>query len=320
MGRETLKLLKERSFPIASLKLLASRRSAGQSVSFLGEKLTVQELTRESFEGVDLVFSSASSAVSRAYIPSAVEAGALVIDNTSCFRLRKDVPLVIPEINRHEIRKNRGIIANPNCSTIIMLLPLWPLHRQNPIERVVVSTYQAASGAGALAMKELKKETTARLKGEDFSPTVIPHPYAFNVFPHNSPMEENGYCQEENKMIAESRKILGVPNLRISPTCVRVPVLRAHSEAVNVEFHRSTSVEELYILLEKAQGVKILENRKENRWPMPTDANGKDEVLVGRIREDPSGKNAFDLWIVGDQIRKGAALNAIQIAEESLSL
>lgn len=316
VGLELLKLLEERIFPLRELKLLASSRSAGQKITFRGESLIVEELTHDSFNDIDIVLSSAGGNVSQEFIPSAVENGALCIDNTSCFRMHKDVPLIIPEINSEDIKNHSGIIANPNCSTIIMLLPLWPLHQINPIKRAVVSTYQAASGAGSVAMKDLREETYAFLKGEYFKSTIFPHPYAFNLFPHNSPIEDNGYCQEENKMIKESKKIFKDPNFKISATCVRVPVLRAHSESINIEFKNSTSVDNIYEVLRKAPGVKILEDRASNRWPMPVDASGKDAVYVGRVRQDLTRDNTFEIWVVGDQIRKGAALNAIQIAEQ----
>jgi aspartate-semialdehyde dehydrogenase len=227
-----------------------------------------------------------------------------------------EVPLVVPEINPEDIAKHKGIIANPNCSTIIMALPLFPLHRKFGIKRVVAATYQAASGAGAVAMDELIRETAAQIQGEEFKRSVIPHPYAFNLFPHNSPMTESGYCEEEIKMVKETRKIFHDDAIRVTATCVRVPVLRAHSEALNVEFSRDVSVPEVYDVLRKAEGVEVVEDRAGNRWPMPLDASGKDPVLAGRVRKDQSQPNTVDIWVVGDQIRKGAALNAVQIAEK----
>jgi aspartate-semialdehyde dehydrogenase len=316
VGQEFLELLQERRFPISELRLLASRRSAGKTMRFGETHLTVQELTHESFEGIDLVLASAGGSLSKEFAPSAVKAGAVVVDNTSYFRMHPDVPLVIPEINPEDIKLHKGIIANPNCSTIIMCLPLWPLHKRYRIKRVSVATYQAASGAGAVAMQELMDETLARIEGRDFTRTVIPHPYAFNLFPHNSPMTDNGYCEEELKMVKETRRIFHDETLRISATCVRVPVLRAHSEAVNVEFESDPDVKECYEILSRAEGVRVLEDREKNRWPMPLDASGKDPVLVGRLRKDISQPNTLDIWMVGDQIRKGAALNAVQIAEK----
>jgi aspartate-semialdehyde dehydrogenase len=320
VGQEFLTLLRERNFPISELRLLASSRSAGKTMRFGDDTLTVQELTHDSFEGIDLVLASAGGSLSKEFAPSAVKAGAVVVDNTSYFRMHPDVPLVIPEINPEAILTHKGIIANPNCSTIIMCLPLWPLHKRYGIKRVVVSTYQAASGAGAVAMQELVDETKARIDNKDFVRTVIPHPYAFNLFPHNSPMTDNGYCEEELKMIKETQKIFQDDSLAIHATCVRVPVLRAHSESVNVEFLSDPDLADAYKILSHTEGVQVLEDREKNRWPMPLDASGKDPVLVGRLRKDISLSNTLDFWCVGDQIRKGAALNAIQIAEKLFKL
>jgi len=226
-----------------------------------------------------------------------------------------NVPLVVPEINPEAIKEHKGIIANPNCSTILMVLPVFPLHKRFKVKRIVAATYQAASGAGAQAMKELQEECVAFAEGKPYTRTVIPQPYAFNLFPHNSAMTPNGYCEEEIKMSKETQKIFKEPGFRITATCVRVPVLRAHSEALNIEFETNVEVEEAYKVLRAAPGVEVLEDRAKNRWPMPIDASGKDPILVGRIRKDLSNPNTLDLWLVGDQIRKGAALNAIQIAE-----
>ncbi len=317
VGTELLKILAERKFPVGELRLLASSRSAGKLLEFQGEKVAVQELTHDSFKGIDLVLASAGGSISGEFAPSAVKAGAVVVDNTSKFRMTEGVPLVVPEINPEMIAKHQGIIANPNCSTIIMNLPLWPLHKAYGIKRICVATYQAASGAGARAMEELKDETRAVLDGRPFNRTVIPHPYAFNVFPHNAPwIDSLGYNEEEMKMVNETRKIFNAPEIRIHATCVRVPVLRAHSEAVNVEFERDVSVEDAYRLLRTAEGVEVVEDRSKNRWPMPLDVTGKDQVMVGRVRKDISQPNTLDFWVVGDQIRKGAALNAVQIAEK----
>jgi aspartate-semialdehyde dehydrogenase len=316
VGQELLDLLEERRFPVSELRLLASARSAGKTRTFRGESIKILELAHDSFAGVDLVLASAGGKISKEFTPSAVKAGAVVVDNTSYFRMQEGVPLVVPEINPGDIARHKGIIANPNCSTIIMCLPLWPLHQRWRIRRVLAATYQAASGAGAVAMDELEGETRAKLDGKDFPRTVIPHPYAFNLFPHNSPMNEDGYCEEEVKMMKETRKIFHEDGLRISATCVRVPVLRAHSEALNIEFENEPDLAEAYAILAKAPGVEVQENRDLNRWPMPVDASGKDPVLVGRLRKDPSQPKTLDLWVVGDQIRKGAALNALQIAEK----
>jgi aspartate-semialdehyde dehydrogenase len=326
VGQELLSILAERDFPLKSLKLLASARSAGKKIKFKGEDITVQELSHDSFENVDLVLSSAGGSISKEYMPSAVKAGAVVVDNTSYFRMNSEVPLVVPEINPQEIKKHKGIIANPNCSTIIMLLPLFPLYKAFGIERVQACTYQAASGAGATAMEELRLESAALAEGKAFNRTVIPYQYAFNLFPHNSSYNDGspekstvhaptGYCEEEWKMIAETHKIFGDSSLRLNAMCVRVPVLRAHSEALNIRFSKKASVADIYNVLRSAPGVEILEEPSKNRWPMPIDASGRDPVLVGRIRVDQSQENAFDMWIAGDQIRKGAALNAVQIAE-----
>jgi len=326
VGQEFLSILAERNFPLKSLKLLASSRSAGKKIKFKGEEITVQELKHDSFDGIDLVLSSAGGSISKEYMPSAVKAGAVVVDNTSYFRMNPEVPLVIPEINPQDIKKHKGIIANPNCSTIIMLLPIFPLYKAFGIERVQACTYQAASGAGAMAMEELRLESLALAEGKSFKRTVIPYQYAFNLFPHNSPYNDgspeknavhapSGYCEEEWKMIAETHKIFGDDNLRVNASCVRVPVLRAHSEALNIRLSKKTNVAKIYEVLRSAPGVEILEEPSKNRWPMPIDASGKDPVLVGRIRVDQSQDNAYDMWVVGDQIRKGAALNAVQIAE-----
>jgi len=316
VGTELLEILAERNFPIGELRLLASKRSAGKKLSYAGQNITVEELTHDSFRGIDLVLASAGGKHSKEFAPSAVKAGAVVVDNTSQFRMDPGVPLVIPEINPEDIAKHKGIIANPNCSTIIMALPLFPLHKKYKLKRVVVCTYQAASGAGAVAMDELLEETRANLEGKPFTRSVIPHPYAFNLFPHNSPMTDNGYCEEELKMMKETRKIFHDDSLRIHATTIRVPVLRAHSEAINVEFEGNPSIEDVYALLRNAPGVEVLEDRSANRWPMPLDASGKDPVLAGRVRRDLSQPNTLDFWVVGDQIRKGAALNAVQIAEK----
>ncbi len=316
VGTELLGILAERKFPVGELRLLASARSAGKTLTWQGESIRIQELTHDSFAGIDLVLASAGGKISKEFAPSAVKAGAVVVDNTSHFRMDPEVPLVVPEINPEDIAKHKGIIANPNCSTIIMALPLFPLHRKFGIKRVVAATYQAASGAGAVAMDELIRETAAQIQGEEFKRSVIPHPYAFNLFPHNSPMTESGYCEEEIKMVKETRKIFHDDAIRVTATCVRVPVLRAHSEALNVEFSRDVSVPEVYDVLRKAEGVEVVEDRAGNRWPMPLDASGKDPVLAGRVRKDQSQPNTVDIWVVGDQIRKGAALNAVQIAEK----
>jgi aspartate-semialdehyde dehydrogenase len=315
VGQELLALLEERRFPVAELLPLASPRSAGQELSWQGESLTVQPVQAGCFTGVDLVLASAGGSVSRAWAPEAVAAGAVVIDNSSAFRLDPDVPLVVPEVNPEAAFRHRGVIANPNCTTILLTVALAPLAARRPIRRVVISTYQSASGAGARAMEELRQLSRTVLDGGEPVSSVLPHSLAFNLFLHNSPLEPSGYCEEELKMLNETRKIMELPDLRLSATCVRVPVLRAHSEAVNIEFSEPFPVEEARALLAVAPGVELIEDFGANRFPMPTDVTGRDPVAVGRIRQDLSEPNALELWLCGDQIRKGAALNAIQIAE-----
>ena len=315
VGQELLALLEERRFPVAELLPLASPRSAGQELSWQGESLTVQPVQAGCFTGVDLVLASAGGSVSRAWAPEAVAAGAVLIDNSSAFRLDPDVPLVVPEVNPEAAFRHRGVIANPNCTTILLTVTLAPLAARRPIRRVVISTYQSASGAGARAMEELRQLSRTVLDGGEPVSSVLPHSLAFNLFLHNSPLEPSGYCEEELKMLNETRKIMELPDLRLSATCVRVPVLRAHSEAVNIEFSEPFPVEEARALLAVAPGVELIEDFDANRFPMPTDVTGRDPVAVGRIRQDLSEPNALELWLCGDQIRKGAALNAIQIAE-----
>ncbi len=315
VGQELLALLEERRFPVAELLPLASPRSAGQELSWQGESLTVQPVQAGCFKGVDLVLASAGGSVSRAWAPEAVAAGAVLIDNSSAFRLDPDVPLVVPEVNPEAAFRHRGVIANPNCTTILLTVALAPLAARRPIRRVVISTYQSASGAGARAMEELRQLSRTVLDGGEPVSSVLPHSLAFNLFLHNSPLEPSGYCEEELKMLNETRKIMELPDLRLSATCVRVPVLRAHSEAVNIEFSEPFPVEEARALLAVAPGVELIEDFGANRFPMPTDVTGRDPVAVGRIRQDLSEPNALELWLCGDQIRKGAALNAIQIAE-----
>jgi aspartate-semialdehyde dehydrogenase len=315
VGQELLALLEERRFPVAELLPLASPRSAGQEVRWQGESLTVQPVQSGCFAGVDLVLASAGGSVSRAWAPEAVAAGAVLIDNSSAFRLDPEVPLVVPEVNPEAAFRHRGVIANPNCTTILLTVALAPLAARRPIRRMVISTYQSASGAGARAMEELRQLSRTVLDGGEPVSTVLPHSLAFNLFLHNSPLEASGYCEEELKMLNETRKIMNLPDLRLSATCVRVPVLRAHSEAVNIEFSEPFPVEEARSLLAEAPGVDLIEDFGANRFPMPTDVTGRDPVAVGRIRQDLSEPNALELWLCGDQIRKGAALNAIQIAE-----
>ena len=315
MGRELLALLEERSFPIERLILLASHRSAGEVQNFCGKKLIVQETTQESFKNVDLVLASAGGSISRKWKDTIKREGAVMIDNSSAYRMDENVPLVVPEVNPADVSQHKGLISNPNCTTILLALVLSPLNRHIPIKRIVVSTYQSASGAGALAMEELEKLSQEVLDGRTPKSKVLPYSLAFNLFLHNSPLQSNNYCEEEMKMVNETRKILGAPELPLTATCVRVPVLRAHSEAVNIEFEKPFPVKEAYEILELAQGVEILEDFEKNRFPMPQDVTGRDPISVGRIRVDISNPNALELWLCGDQIRKGAALNAVQIAE-----
>lgn len=315
VGHELLALLEERNFPLRDLRLLASPRSAGARLPWRGESLPVEPVGPTSFDGVDLVLASAGGSVSREWAPVAIEQGATVIDNSSAFRLDPTVPLVVPEVNGAAAFAHRGLIANPNCTTILLTLALAPLAARRPLRRVVVSTYQSASGAGARAMEELQQLSRTVLDGGEPVSEVLPHSLAFNLFLHNSPLQPNGYCEEELKMLNETRKIMNLPELRLTATCVRVPVLRAHSEAVNIEFNEPFPVDEARELLRAAPGVELLEDFDANRFPMPTDVTGRDPVAVGRIRQDLSEPNGLELWLCGDQIRKGAALNAIQIAE-----
>jgi aspartate-semialdehyde dehydrogenase len=318
VGVEFLACLEQRKFPMKELKLLASARSKGKTVTFKGKQYTVDELTEASFKGVDIALFSAGGSISKKFAPIAAKAGCVVVDNSSAFRMADDVPLVIPEINPEAIKCHKGIIANPNCSTIIAITPLWPIHKVNRIVRFIASTYQAASGAGAAAMAELRESTRAYLEGREYKNTVLPHPYAFNLFSHNSKIDPaTGYNEEEIKMVNETRKIFGDKNIRISATCVRVPVLRAHSEALNVECERPITPAEVRAILAKAPGIKIVDDVEKNYMPMPKDASGQGDVLCGRIRtdvSDPSGKS-FCMFVAGDQLLKGAALNAVQIAE-----
>jgi aspartate-semialdehyde dehydrogenase len=318
VGMEMIGCLEQRRFPLAELRLLASARSAGKTLKFRGEPLTVRELTEASFDGVELALFSAGSAISKKFAPLAVRAGAVVVDNSSAFRMDPEVPLVVPEINPLAARGHRGIIANPNCTAIISITPLWPIHQANRIVRLLISSYQAASGAGAAAMEELRESTRAYLEGRAFEPRVLPHPYAFNVFSHNTRIDPaTGYNEEETKVREETRKIFGDGELRISATCIRVPVLRAHAVAITFECERPISPDEVRRLIAGAPGVKLVDDRERNYFPMPRDASGGDPILVGRIRQDvsdPSGRS-IALFVAGDQLLKGAALNAVQIAE-----
>ena len=318
VGQEFLNVLSERKFPIKNLKLLASAKSAGKKAEFAGKSYTVEELTHDSFKDVQVAFFSAGGSISKEFAPSAVKAGAVVIDNTSYFRMKDGIPLVVPEVNGDQIPKHNGLIANPNCCTIIMVVPLWPLHKVNRIKRIVVSTYQSVSGAGAWGLYELDAQMKAYALGQPIAKEKFPHQIVNNLFSHNTKVAENGYNEEENKMVAETRKIFGDPKIQVSPTCIRVPIPRAHCESINVEFERPMTPDQVRDILRSAPGVRVVDDREKNHFPMPLEASGQDDVLVGRIRQDISRDDGrgIDLFVSGDQVRKGAATNAVQIAEK----
>lgn len=321
VGGEFLRLFEERRFPVRGLKLLASERSVGKSVRWKGQDIPILATTKEAFAGCDIAFFSAGASRSREFAEAALEAGAVVVDNSSAFRMDDDVPLVVPEINGDLITADKRLYAVPNCSAIIMLMAVSPLRRLGEIDRLIVSTYQSASGAGAQAMAELETQTQGVLQGEEPNPQVMPHVYAFNLFSHNTPINEHGYNEEEWKVIQESRKILGMPDLKINVTCIRVPVLRAHSESITIEFAGAApSEDDVRAVLSESPGVRLVDDRENNLFPMPRDASGQDDVLVGRIRKDVSNPNAISLFVAGDQLLKGAALNAVQIAEQWLEI
>jgi len=309
VGQEFLQILEEREFPFDSLKMLASNRSKGKKITFKNKEYIVEELTKNSFEGIDIALFSAGGARSKEFAPAAVKAGAVVVDNSSAFRMDTEVPLVIPEINPEKIATNKGIIANPNCSTIIGIVPVWPLHKANPVKRMVVSTYQAASGAGQSAMAELANQTREILEGKEPTCEAFPYQIAFNVFSHNSSLKPNGYNEEEMKMVNETRKIFDCPEIAITCTCIRIPVFRAHCESINLEFTDPITPGQVRDLLSTAPGVTVMDDRENNRFPMPIDASGKDDVFVGRIRQDESiaENRGINIWVAGDQLRKGAA-------------
>ena len=317
VGVEMRRILEERKFPVADIRFLASERSAGKKVRFRGKTYTVKALDEHSFEGVDLVLASAGGSVSRKFAPAVLKAGAVMIDNTSAFRMDPEVPLVIPEINPREILNSgkKRIIANPNCSTIVALMALYPLHKVAGLVRFNVATYQAASGAGAQAMEELRVQSGEILDGKKPTEKIFKHQIAFNVFSHNSSVGPEGYNEEEMKMIKETHKILGDKDIKVQVTCVRVPVFRAHSEAIYAKFNKPLDPRRARQILAKAPGVKVVDNVRANHFPMPVDSAHQDAVLVGRIRQDLFSKKTIGLFVSGDQIRKGAALNAIQIAE-----
>ncbi len=317
VGQEFMRVLEQRNFPFEKITFLASSRSAGKPITFKGKTYTVQELKEDSFKGVDLALFSAGGSISKKFAPIAAQSGTVVVDNSSAFRMDPGTPLVVPEVNPQDVHTHKGIIANPNCSTIIMVVPVWPLHKVNPIKRLVISTYQAASGAGYQAMVELQEQARDFLDGKKIAPKVLPHQIAFNLFSHNSKIGENGYNEEETKMVKETHKMFHCNTIGITATCVRVPVLRAHSESINIQFSRPITENEVRDILRSAPGVKLVDDREKNYFPMPLESSDQDDVLVGRIRRDISQPDGcgIDMFISGDQLRKGAALNAVQIAE-----
>ena len=319
VGQTTLKLLAERNFQVASLKLFASQRSAGKKVRFKGDELTIEAVGPEAFKGIDIAFFSAGSEQSREYAPQAVKAGAVVVDKSSAFRMEPDVPLVVPEINAAALAGHKGIVSCPNCTSIVTVMPLKPLHDAGRLRRVIATSYQAVSGAGVNGIADLEQEMRAWAKGEPITPSYFQHQIAFNVIPHIDSFGEDGYTGEETKLINEVRKILDAPELPVSPTTVRVPVFTAHSIAVNAETESKVTVEQARNAFEAFPGLTVWDDPAQNRYPMPVDVEGQDDCYVGRIREDFSTANALNFWVVGDQLRKGAALNGIQIAEEMIA-
>ncbi len=317
VGKTMREILEERNFPIKNIKLLASERSAGTEVEFKGERVVVEKLDKNSFKGVDIALFSAGGAVSKEFAPVAADSGCVVIDNSSAFRMEPDIPLVVPEVNPHKVAdyKNRYIISNPNCSTIQMVVPLKPIHDKAKIKRIVVSTYQAVSGSGYKAIKELADQCIAIFNQKEIVKKVYPHQIAFNCLPHIDVFLENGYTKEEMKMVNETKKIMGDDSIQVTATTVRVPVFYGHSESVNIETEKKLTVEEVKDLMSTAEGVVLMDNPDKDIYPLPIEAAGKDPVYVGRIREDFSIPNGINMWIVADNVRKGAALNAVQIAE-----
>jgi aspartate-semialdehyde dehydrogenase len=315
VGAELLRVLERRSFPVVSLRPIGSSRSAGKSIQFRGESIPVEALNDQSFDKIDIAFFSAGGAISKEYVPLARDAGAVVIDNSSVFRMEADVPLVIPEINGEDVRKHRGLIANPNCTTAVALMAIYPLHRAFGVRRVFAASYQAVSGSGQRAIDELKDQVEAAVQDRHSPPEVYPHAIAFNVLPHVDIFLESGYTKEEMKMQNEGVKIMHLPQFKASVTCVRVPVYRAHSVAVNAEFEKQVSVEQAREILAKAPGLELVDEPHNNRYPMPLTVAGKDNCEVGRVRLDCALENGLSFWVSGDQLLKGAALNAVQIAE-----
>ena len=312
VGQEMLDVLETRDFPLSGIRPLASERSAGKTVQFKGEDLPVEVLGPDSFSGIDLALFSAGASISREYAPLAVDSGAVVVDNSSAFRMDPEIPLVVPEVNSSAIAGHQGIIANPNCSTIIMVVALQPIQELSPLTRIVVSTYQAASGAGAKGMDALRRE----LAGEQLDDSPFPHRLAGNLVPRIDVVQDDGYTKEELKMTLETRKIMGLGQVPISATCVRVPVERAHSESIQVSTESPLDISAIREAFEKAPGLQVIDDPHDDRYPTPLQAADQDDVFVGRLRQHPDEAATYDLWVVGDQIRKGAALNTIQIAEE----
>lgn len=319
VGQTTLKLLDERNFPVRDIRLFASERSVGKTMEFKGESIAVRKLDAEAFKGVDIAFFSAGSGQSREFAPIAVKAGATVIDKSSAFRMDPQVPLVVPEINGAAARGHKGIVACPNCTTIVTVMPLKPLHDLGKLRRVVATSFQAVSGAGVNGVAELRSQTLAWARGEPLTPKYFPHQIAFNVIPHVGKFVEGGYTGEEMKLVNEVRKILDAPELPVSPTTVRVPVFTAHSIAVNAETEKRVSATAARAAFERFPGLKVMDDPAQDRYPMPILVEGRDDCFVGRVREDLSCPNAINFWVVGDQLRKGAALNGIQIAELLIS-
>jgi aspartate-semialdehyde dehydrogenase len=318
VGQEFIKVLVQRNFPMASVHLFASDRSAGKKLFVNHEEIKVEETTSESFKGVDIALFSAGAEISRYFSPIAAQSGAVVIDNSSAFRMTSTVPLVVPEVNPEDIKSHKGIIANPNCSTIQVVVALYPLHKVNPIKRIVVDTYQAVSGTGSAAVEELTTQARQVLEGQNTTPHIYPHQIAFNVLPEIDVFMDNGYTKEEWKLVEETRKIMHANDVDISATCVRVPVFTGHSASVHLEFTQPMSPEEAQRILVQAPGVKVLDDPGISLYPQPWSAAGTDEVFVGRIRRDASHSSGLVMWIVADNLRKGAALNAVQIAEEMI--
>ncbi len=315
VGQELIETLENRNFPVKNLRLLASENSLGKSLEFKGENIPIEVLGKNSFKGVDIALFSAGGSRSLEFAKAAVNDGAVVIDNSSAFRMDTKTPLVVPEVNPEDIKKHQGIIANPNCTSIILVVALKPLYDLSRIVRVIVSTYQSASGAGAKAMEELYLQSADFLNGKKIKPRVFPHQIAFNLFSHNSAVGENGYCEEEMKVINETRKIMHDQEIKIGITTIRVPVFRAHSESVTIETERKISVKEARAAFKKAPGISLIDNPKKNHFPMPIEVSGNYNIAVGRIREDYSCDRGLALFVCGDQLLKGAALNAVQIAE-----